>query len=44
VLAVLVMTTLPGRGAAKRMRAATGAAVSALVIVAISGYLRWISK
>ena len=44
VLAVLVMNTLPGRGAARRMRAATGAAVSALVIVAISGYLRWISK
>jgi uncharacterized membrane protein len=44
VLAVLVLNTLPGRGAAKRMRAAAGAIVSALAIVAISGFLRWISR
>ncbi len=44
VLAVLVLNTLPGRGAARRMRAAKGAAVSALAIVAISSYLRWISR
>lgn len=44
VLAVLVLNTLPGRGAARRSRAATGAIISALAIVAISGWLRWISR
>jgi uncharacterized membrane protein len=44
VLAVLLLNTLPGRGAARRLRAATGALLSGLVIVAISGYLRWISR
>jgi len=43
VLAVVLLLGLPGRTAAKRQRMMSGAVVSGLILVAISGWLRWIT-
>jgi len=43
IFAVTILYSLPGAEPAKRQRWLTGMVVSGLVIIAISGYLRWIS-
>ena len=43
IFAVTILYTLPGADEAKRMRWLTGMVYSALVIFAISAWLRWIS-
>jgi len=43
IFAVTLMYAMPGANPAKRVRWLTGMAYSGLVIIAISGYLRWIS-
>lgn len=43
IFAVTILYSLPGADQAKRNRWLTGMIVSGLIIIAISGYLRWIS-
>ncbi|HLG98149.1 MAG TPA: hypothetical protein VKX49_17670 [Bryobacteraceae bacterium] len=43
IFAVSILYSLPGAEQAKRNRWLTGMVVSGLIIIAISGYLRWIS-
>jgi hypothetical protein len=43
IFAVTILYTIPGAGEPKRKRWLTGMVVSGLIIIAISGYLRWIS-
>jgi hypothetical protein len=43
IFAVAVLYTIPGAGEIKRKRWLTGMVISGLIIIAISGYLRWIS-
>jgi len=43
IFAVAILYTIPGAGEPKRRRWLTGMVLSGLIIIAISGYLRWIS-
>ena len=43
IFAVTILCTIPGAGETKRKRWLTGLVSSGLVVIAISGYLRWIS-
>lgn len=43
IFAVAILYSLPGAEQAKRNRWLTGMVISGLIIIAISGYLRWIS-
>ena len=43
IFAVAILYSLPGADQAKRDRWLTGVVISGLIIIAISGYLRWIS-
>ena len=43
IFAVAILYTIPGAGEPKRKRWLTGMVISGLIIIAISGYLRFIS-
>jgi hypothetical protein len=43
IFAVAILYTIPGAGEPKRRRWLTGMVMSGLIIIAISGYLRFIS-
>jgi len=43
IFAVAILYSLPGADQAKRNRWLTGIVISGLIVIAISGYLRWIS-
>jgi len=43
IFSVAILYSLPGADQAKRNRWLTGIVISGLIVIAISGYLRWIS-
>jgi len=43
IFAVAVLYTIPGAGETKRKRWLSGMVVSGLIVIAISGYLRWLT-